>query len=162
MRGRIGKSGGKEPFYSEEQIETALRNNYGLLTIAAEELGCKYETIFIRIKHSDHLQAVKYSITEQHKDWAEQNIIDQIKASAKRTKKKESKLSQWYLEYQARERGYVERTELTGAEGKPIEVKVNYMAPFSDDEIELMKKQAEDFKKAIKATMGEVTNSAVE
>lgn len=147
---------GKPVEHTDEEIREALINNDGLLSYAAQELGYTYTTIFLRIQKSEELQKVLTDITETIVDKAEKIIFRYVDLNVNkkgRPTKQDTDIAFRYLQFKAKKRGYVERTESTGADGKPIEVEVTYMTPFSDDEIEAMKKQAEDFKKAVASTV---------
>ena len=102
--------------YSTEQIIEALEKTHGGVYLAAEALGCSYKTIHRR---AEEVKAVADLIK---------------KYSGRRTDVALLKLEQainngepWALTLQimksneGRSRGYVERQEVTGADGKPQE-----------------------------------------
>ena len=109
-------------WYTTEQIIEALEKTHGGVYLAADTLGCSYKTIHRR---ADEVKAV-------------QDVID--KYSGRRTDLAILKLEQainngepWALTLQimkskeGRSRGYVERQEVTGADGQPHKVEVEYI-----------------------------------
>lgn len=107
--------------YSTEKIIAALEKTHGGIFLAAEEIGCSYKTIQRR---AAEVRAVA-------------EIIE--KYSGRRTDVALLRLEQainngepWALTLQimkskeGRSRGYVERQEVTGAEGQPVNLHIIY------------------------------------
>ena len=103
--------------YTNEQIAEALEKTHGGMYLAAEVVGCSYRTI---LRRANQVKAI-------------QDIID--KYSGRRTDVALLKLEQainkgepWAITLQimkskeGRSRGYVERQEVTGADGGAIVV----------------------------------------
>lgn len=103
--------------YTPEQIIEALTTCGGFVSVAARRLGCTFQTIYnYRDRYKEVRQAL-LDIREGQKDFAEGKLLENIK------KGKETSLI-FYLKTQAVDRGYVERHEITGLSGEPIEVKM--------------------------------------
>lgn len=107
--------------YSTEAIIAALEKTHGGIFLAADEVGCSYKTIERR---AVEVKAVA-------------DVIE--KYSGRRTDVAILKLEQainngepWALTLQimkskqGRQRGYVERQEVTGAEGQPVNLHIIY------------------------------------
>ena len=95
------------------QIETALRQTGGFVSYAAKQLNCTHQNVRKRIDASPYLQEVQSSIHDQYLDLTEHALIKQIK---------EENLGAiiFYLKCQGKKRGYIERQEITGAEGERL------------------------------------------
>nr|BDD45303.1 hypothetical protein 23 [bacterium] len=99
--------------YKTKQIEQALRDSAGLQYLAAEKLRCSPSTITNYVKKSKKLKQAADEAKESTLDMAEAQII---------TKIKEGDLTAiiFYLKTIGKERGYTERTELSGKDGKDL------------------------------------------
>ena len=82
---------------------------------AAKVLGQGRETLVARIKRSDHLTKVLADIRYTNLDFAESKLMELM---AKGT----PSAIIFYLKCQGKERGYVERVESTGKDGKDLNV----------------------------------------
>jgi hypothetical protein len=108
----------KKQRYTANQVATAIREARGFLSIAAQRLGCDYSTVW---RYSQRYESVQKAIDENRekmKDIAEAKLFEQIQAS-------NMTAIIFYLKCLAKDRGYVERQEVTGAGGKPIEHNIN-------------------------------------
>ncbi len=103
----------KTPRYTKEQIATALTRTKGMITLAAQTLGCDPTTVRNYIARFPELQTVLSDERERMSDVAELKLYEAIQA-------RESWAITLYLKTQGKSRGYVERQELTGANGGPI------------------------------------------
>lgn len=151
MRKKVRGKAGNTKKFTERVIEKALVESAGLQTHAAKRLGCTYQTVRNYINNSEHLQQVLKNVQEDMKDKAE-GILNKVINQAfekEEANKEDIELVKWYLKHKGKDRGYVERQEVSGVQGGAIEVSVSYMEPFTDDEIEHMKKEREDFKQAM-------------
>jgi len=101
---------GKRKF-TVKQIEEALKKTGGFYTFAAKELGCCYQTVSTCVRESPYLQKVKQEIEEEILDIAEIQLIKKIR-------KGNIGAISFYLKYKGKDRGYTERHEITGADGK--------------------------------------------
>lgn len=95
------------------QIVEALQATNGLPALAAERLGVSTKTIY---NYRDRYQSVAEAMhhqKEKRKDFAEGKLWNRINAE-------DTTAIIFYLKTQAKDRGYVERQELTGADGGPV------------------------------------------
>jgi hypothetical protein len=103
--------------YSDEEIIAALKKSRGLVYTAAERVGCAAETIYARSKQSPAIaEAIKHQ-RGKIIDKAEDKLIAAIN-------KGEAWAIALMLKTLGKDRGYVERTEHTGADGKEFVVKI--------------------------------------
>lgn len=98
--------------FTAEQIANALIEAKGFVSVAAKNLGCAPNTVRNYIKrYATCAQAVE-DTREEMKDFAESKLFTEIKNG-------NITAIIFYLKTQAKDRGYVERTEQTGAGGEP-------------------------------------------
>ena len=104
--------------YTVEQIEKALREAKGFVTIAAKIAGCEYNTLMRYVKKYEHLQKVKEEIEESLLDFTESKLYKQIDEG-------NTTAIIFHLKCKGKKRGYVDRQEIehTGPGGGPIEIK---------------------------------------
>ncbi|HXG94128.1 MAG TPA: hypothetical protein VNN73_17425 [Blastocatellia bacterium] len=103
--------------YTPDQVIEAIRKTKGLVTLAAKSLGCDPDTIR---NYARRYKSVSAAIREQREsvtDIAEASLFTAIQQGC-------AWAVCFYLKTQGRERGYVERRELTGAEGAPIPIAI--------------------------------------
>jgi hypothetical protein len=103
--------------YSDEKIIAALTETMGLVYLAAQVVGCDPDTIYRRAKKS--AQVNSHIAFERGKiiDTAEMKLFQAINAG-------EPWAIAMTLKTLGKNRGYVERMEQTGADGKDIVVAV--------------------------------------
>jgi len=97
-------SQGKPPQYTKEQVAAVLETNYGIVTLAAQKLGCSRQTIYEYIKHFPTLKDYLATGREYGLDIAESSLMSQII-------KGETSATIFYLKTQGKRRGYIERVE---------------------------------------------------
>lgn len=102
------------PRYTNKQIEDALRKGAGLRTAAANILGCSPSTITNYLDRSEELNAVLAEIKNQHLDLAESKLLTAIKSG-------NMTAIIFFLKTIGRHRGYSERIEMSGPDGKPVQ-----------------------------------------
>lgn len=102
---------------TNEQITEAINRSNGFLSKAAESLNVTRQTIFLRIQKSKKLAEAIKDIQEKLLDFSESKLMENIKAG------KEASIF-FHLKCKGKSRGYVERHEVTGSEGKPLEIKI--------------------------------------
>ena len=125
----------KKKQFDEEEIEDALHVAHGLVASAAKMLSASGRKISRQgvqkyIDKSERLKAVLHEERETLKDFAEGELYKLMKAGDKSA-------IMFFLKCQAKDRGYIERQEMTGANGTPIagdkaiplEVKINVVKP---------------------------------
>lgn len=103
--------------FSIAQAEEALLKNYGNVSAAARALGVDHSTLWHRIKRAERLQDARRDAEEQTLDLAENALVGAVK-------KGEAWAVCFLLKTKGRKRGYVERRELSGADGNPFEVSI--------------------------------------
>lgn len=101
------------------QIENALRAKSGNVTAAAVALGCSRSTIYRRIEQSPQLKDL---ITDERETLAD------IAESALRKAVLDGNITAiiFTLKTVGKSRGYVERQELTGAEGADLSIDIKW------------------------------------
>lgn len=111
--------------YSDDEMVAALKLKRGMVYLAAAVVGCDPDTIYHRAKSSARVKAVMRSERGKVVDTAEMKLFDAIEAG-------ESWAVQMALKTLGKDRGYVERQEVGGTDGKPIVVKVIRGASLDD------------------------------
>lgn len=107
------KRGGKPHKYTVEQVVAALERNAGMVYMAARALGCNAQTIY---NYRDKFPQVAEAIEN-----ARGEMIDTAELALKRAVLDgEGWAVCFLLKTIGKSRGYVERQELTGAEGAPV------------------------------------------
>ncbi len=99
--------------YTDAQIEKAIRKAGGMVSVAARALGCDTKTIYNRM---DAVPAIKRAVDDARDDMldrAESKLLDQIE---------DGNITAIIcaLKTVGKARGYVERQEVTGADGAPL------------------------------------------
>jgi transposase-like protein len=103
--------------YTTEQIIKALKETNGMIYLAARRLGCTPQTIYNR---ANRTQVIKQAIEDSRGeivDLAEQKLRLAILAG-------EPWAVALTLKTLGKQRGYVERQEVTGADSGPVDVRV--------------------------------------
>jgi hypothetical protein len=101
--------------YTAEEVVKAIENSRGFVTTIAKNLGCSRVHVYRLIdKYATAKEALENE-REGVKDFAEGKLIQQIDAG-------NITAIIFYLKCQGKDRGYVERTEITGADGAPLKV----------------------------------------
>ena len=101
--------------YTSDQIEEALRASAGIRSVAARKLGCSPTTVGKYIERYKKLRSVIAEVVDETLDLAEGQMLKAI-GDGNMT------AIIFYLKTKGKNRGYVERTELSGKEGGPIEI----------------------------------------
>ena len=99
--------------YTVAQVEEALRKNAGIITAAAKALGCERNTVYAYVQRHPRLQKAREEATEATLDLAESKLVQAIGSG---------KLPAifFYLKCKGKERGWIERKEVTGKDGAPL------------------------------------------
>lgn len=105
--------------YKTSAICEALLVENGLVTRAAERLGCNPSLIWDRAKAEPEVQAAIDQAREKVLDLAESGLIRALT-------EQEAWAIAFALKTIGKKRGYVERIEQTGADGKDIEIKIDW------------------------------------
>lgn len=105
--------------YTAAKIIKALQHTRGLVTLAAEHLGCSDETISNYAKRypsvADELRRQRERVT----DLAEQKLFDAIQEG-------QPWAINFYLKTIGKPRGYVERHEFTGKDGDHLHIHLSW------------------------------------
>jgi len=100
-------------------VKEALINKKGAVYLAASDLGCSHTAIYDYLDKYPELQELKDGFDEEVTDIAELNL-----------RKAVINADPWALKYQlstkGKNRGYVERQEVTGKDGDGVTLKVIY------------------------------------
>jgi predicted transcriptional regulator len=99
------------------QIKEALQKTGGLHSAAAAKLGVTQSAVSHRVANSPELQQAIAEIKERTLDLAEGQLIQNIVGG-------NMTAIIFYLKCKGKDRGYIERRELTGAEGGPVAVQM--------------------------------------
>ena len=102
--------------YTTAQIIEALREKHGNLSAASRYLGCSRDTVSRYINTYPTVKAVADEERETLIDFAENQLFQQVK---------DGNITAiiFTLKTIGKSRGYVERQEVTGAEGKALTIK---------------------------------------
>lgn len=101
------------PPIKTELIIQALKETHGMVSLAAERVGCAPKTIYARIKSVAAVREVLDTERSKMVDIAEMKLYSAIMTG-------ESWAIALVLKTIGKDRGYVERQELTGADGGPV------------------------------------------
>ena len=102
---------------SKEDYINAIHKSRGLLTAAADALGCTRGAIYEAAKKHPEIQQAIEEARERTTDVAEGKLFQKINEG-------DNTAIIFYLKTQGKKRGYVERQEVTGAEGTELTVRV--------------------------------------
>ena len=111
----------KRPYrkYSQEQMIKALEESKGLIAPAARALGCSRDTIRSYLEEYAEVAQAKLDMREAVTDMAENALYQAILD-------REAWAVCFYLKCMAKDRGYVERAEVSGPNGAPVKIKLVY------------------------------------
>jgi hypothetical protein len=107
--------------YTQQQIIDAITKAEGFISAAAINLGCDIGTVYNYIKRYPAIEQVVKDVRYKQVDFVESKLLKLIKDE-------NPTAIIFYLKTQAKDRGYIERQEITGADGGPVVV-VNWDAP---------------------------------
>ena len=111
----------RQPYrkYTQEQMIKALEESKGLIAPAARALGCSRDTIRSYLEEYTAVAQAKLDQREAVTDMAENALYQAILD-------REAWAVCFYLKCMAKDRGYVEKAEISGPGGKPISIKLVY------------------------------------
>lgn len=98
---------------TSEFVSAKLREFHGNMAAVARAAGVTRQAVYKYIESNDELKAVKQECRESMIDNAESSLYRAIVNG-------EAWAVCFFLKTQGKPRGYVERQEVTGADGKPI------------------------------------------
>lgn len=113
---------------TSDQIANALRKKAGNISAAAAALKVTRQTLHNHIKQDESLQKIVTDAREAMVDVAESEALKQIKLG-------NTAIIIFTLKTLGRNRGYVERQEITGKDGSPLEMIITkgYVTATPDD-----------------------------
>lgn len=91
----------------------ALEKSLGIVTTACKSVGIARQTHYEWLKEDPAYKDAVEGISDIALDFAESQLHQQIK-------EKDTTATIFYLKCKGKKRGYIERQELTGADGGPI------------------------------------------
>jgi hypothetical protein len=105
------------PKVTASEVIEALKKHQGLAALAADSLGVHVQTIYnYRDKYPTVADTIKH-LREKRKDVVEGKLWSRINSD-------DTTAIIFFLKTQAKDRGYVERQEITGAEEDNREIKI--------------------------------------
>lgn len=102
---------------TSEAVAAKLRELHGNMAAVARHFGVSRQAVWKFVQDRDGLRQITAECRESMKDHAESSLYSAIF-------KGEAWAVCFYLKCQAKDRGYVERTEHTGADGGPIQTEI--------------------------------------
>ncbi len=114
--------------YTADEVAQAIRDAGGFLTLAAKNLGCSRVTVWRYCRDYAACKEAQEDSRERMKDVAEGKLFGLINSG-------NVTAIIFYLKTQAKDRGYVERQELSGPAGGPIGV-VRIVRAVKPDDVE--------------------------
>lgn len=102
--------------YTAEEMIEALEKSKGIVSIAAEYLGCHRKTVYAHMKANADVMAAHQHADDSVTDFAETKLMQKIGQGDMRA-------IIFRLETKGKNRGYVRRQEIDGPEGKDIPVR---------------------------------------
>lgn len=102
-----------KPKFTKEQVEQALTETHGGVAIAAQRLGCSAPTIYAYLERYPDIKETVTHFREMRVDLAELRFEEAINRG-------EPWAVAMALKTLGKNRGYVERQEMTGADGAPL------------------------------------------
>src|SRR5690606_12635598 len=98
---------------------------------AAAKLNCSRTTLYVYLSENPEIGEALEEIKEELKDLAEGKVLQSIKSGDMQTVR-------WFLEFQAKDRGYNRRVEMSGPGGGPIETRQEPpdLSGFTEEELE--------------------------
>lgn len=108
--------------YTAQQVADALTQAKGFVSVAARNLGCTDQTVRNYIE--------RYAVCKQAVTDAREAMIDYAEGKLYQNIQNNDTVSiLFFLKTQAKQRGYVERTEVTGANGSDLRIKLSWGDP---------------------------------
>lgn len=99
--------------YTAAEVIAAIQNTRGFVTTIAKNLGCSRMHVYRLIEKYPTAKEALANEREGVKDFAEGKLLEQINAG-------NIAGIIFYLKTQAKDRGYIERQEISGPDGSPL------------------------------------------
>jgi len=107
--------------YTKQQMADALRHTKGQITLAARHLGCAYNTMRAYIDKYPELDDIMKEETAKMGDEVENALYDEA------VNKRNTAALIFLAKTKFKHRGYIERQEVTGADGKANKLEITYV-----------------------------------
>jgi hypothetical protein len=107
----------KKDYFTKEQVETAIRKACGILSGAGEILGMPRRSVSRYLERYPELREVQDEVRQQMVDKAEQVLYQHLAEG-------NDKVAIFIAKTLGKDRGWSERSEVTGANGGPVSVAV--------------------------------------
>jgi len=91
--------------YTKEQVQQAIQNSGGFVSVVSANLQCTRKTIYNYLDKYPELKEILQDIKEQYLDMAEAKLIEKIRAGA-------TPELLFYLKTQGKSRGYIEKQQI--------------------------------------------------
>ena len=111
----------KKKEQTAQRIIDALSQTHGLLTLAAHKAGVSYSTVNRYARDYPAVQQAVLEAKESMLDFAEGKLFEKIS-------KGDTASIIFFLKTKGKARGYIERYEHTGEDGKPMETKITVVS----------------------------------
>ena len=118
----------RRPKFTEDKIEKAIRATAGIYKYAAQRLKCSPTTVKSYVVASERLTKARDEALDEILDLTEHKLFQKVRAG-------NVACMLFLLKCKAKDRGYVERQEVTGAAGGPLS--------YTLTELDELKKNAE-------------------
>jgi hypothetical protein len=113
-----------EPKVSAEQVIEAIKGTGGIKTVIAQKLGVVRMSVDRYLKRWPSVLEAYEAEAESVGDMAESVVVTNIKLALEHQREfrtqQDGSDARWYLARKCRDRGFADRTEITGAEGEPL------------------------------------------
>ena len=106
--------------YTMETALEAIKGSGAIISTVAKRLGCGWMTARATIEKWDETKRAFSDEQETILDMAESKLYESIQNGNTQDAK-------WLLSTKGKNRGYSERKEITGADGDPVMLKVNWI-----------------------------------
>lgn len=104
--------------HNKKALLEALEQSLGVVTSACKKVGVSRTTYYDYYRNDPDFKMAVDSLSDVALDFAESQLHRQIKDGS-------TAATIFYLKTKGKRRGYVERQELTGAQGNSITIKIN-------------------------------------
>lgn len=96
-----------------DKMIKAIGDNRGVISDVVRALGCSRSHFYVKLKQFPSVQQKLQDVREERHDHVESKMMEKIDAG-------DTTMIIFYLKTQCKDRGYVERQEVTGADNGPI------------------------------------------
>lgn len=103
--------------HKKRQLLEALKKSLGVVSSACAAVGVNRSTYYDYLNNDPDFRAEVEDLKNVALDFAETSLLKQIQDG-------NTSATIFYLKTQGKERGYVERQEVTGSDGKPVEHRI--------------------------------------